>query len=941
MRRAIRETALVHEIVGREAQLRAVDRALEAPGDARGLAALVIEGEAGIGKSTLWAEAVRRARDGGWAVISARAVAGESRVTLATLGDLLGAVDEGVFATLPAPQARAVDAARLRADAPGGTVEARTLGVALRSILERLAAAGRLAVAIDDVQWVDPASAAALAFALRRLPDAPILLLVARRTSLPVPFSLGDVIPDGRLTTVAVEPLSVGGLHVLLTLHGGRAPSRATLVRIHRASGGNPLFALEIARVVEAVGEPPAGEPLPVPADVLEILRRRLGAMPRSTRDVLLDLAVLGAADADRLAAVEARDVRPDLDAAVAEELLRLDAGAVEFVHPLYAAAALAVASPAERRSAHARAAATAATIEEAARHRAMATEATDASIAEALEDAAGQARRRGAPLAAAELLRLAIDRTPREDTDARDRRRLALADELKRLGDAAAAIVELEAVAASDATHPHVRARARLALATIHYETDGSTDVAVKLATDALGDAAGDPGLEAHACAVLASVDWDDFRRHERIVADGERFLEQAAVRDPLTEQLLLLARCGVDVEAGQPLDPRMVERALELERVAPLPAVSDRFSASLGTWMKVLDRYDEARPWLEATRLAAIDEGDEGSLPYALAHLPELELWTGDWPRAEALAREHLEIADSAGLASQRNQALYNLALVHAHQGRFDEARAEIAEAAAASEAANDAWILSGVLPILGFIELSLGNASAAVAPLERARALRDGLGVTAPWRPAPDLVEALVATGALQRATEVQDEQERRLARYDRPAMRASAARSRGILLAATGQVEEAGEVLRRSLEAERATPIAFDRARALLALGQVLRRLRQRGAARDAFAAAHEAFDRLGAPAWSERARAELERTGLRRGTGADLTESERRVAELAASGMTNRQVAAALFMSPKTVDANLGRAYAKLGIRSRAELGARLGRPEPDDVRSRT
>ena len=141
------------------------------------------------------------------------------------------------------------------------------------------------------------------------------------------------------------------------------------------------------------------------------------------------------------------------------------------------------------------------------------------------------------------------------------------------------------------------------------------------------------------------------------------------------------------------------------------------------------------------------------------------------------------------------------------------------------------------------------------------------------------------------------------------------------------------------LEEALVLHAAAPIEFDRARTVLALGRVRRRLRERGAARDAFEEARAAFDGLGARCWTERAAAELDRTGLRRGAGLDLTETERRVAELAASGMTNREVAAALFISPKTVDANLGRAYGKLGIRSRAELGAVIARgAQPTDPR---
>ncbi|HEY2915985.1 MAG TPA: LuxR family transcriptional regulator [Candidatus Limnocylindrales bacterium] len=917
-------------IVGRELELGRLEAVLGQVAGGAGPAGLLIEGPAGIGKSTLWQAAVDAARSTDWTVLAARAVASESRLTLGVLADVLASVDTEVVASLPAPQRHAIDVALLRVEAQpdgGAPVEGRVLGTALRGVLDRLVRDRPVLLAIDDVQWADPASAAAIAFAVRRLDAIGVALLVARRTPLPLPFAPEEILPRDRWTTIDVGPMSLGAINELLRQHAAAPPSRPTLVRIQQASGGNPLFAIEIARVLEAKGEPPAGEPLPVPSDVRELLRDRLASAPATVRAVLLDLAILGAADDDRLAAVEGRPVGADLGVADAEGLLRRDGPSVAFAHPLYAAAALAAASPAERRAAHRRVAETAASPEERARNLAMATDGPDPGIATALEDAALEARSRAAPLAAAELLRLAIERTPANDVASAARRRLLLGEELQRAGDMAAALVELQAVAGG--SDIRARARARLVMASIRYETDGSTAAAVQLATAALSDAQGDPALEAHAYAVLAAVDWDDLAGHARYVEEGLRRLAEVPQPDPLTEGLLVLVRCGADVSAGLPLDPALVERGLELERIAPAPTVSDRFSASLGTWLKWLDQFEDARLWLERTRQTAIDEGDEGSLPYALGHLPELEVWTGNWERADAVAREHLAAAEASGLAAQRDQALYNLALVHVHQGRVELARAEIAEALATTAATGDDYMRSGVLPHLGLLELSLGNWAAAAAALEEALAMRTALGAVAPWRPGPDLVEALIGAGSLERARTVQEELDRRLPDASRTSSRASAARSRGLLLAASGDLEAARTTLESALGIHDAAPIAFDRARTLLALGQVLRRLRARGAAAHAFREAHATFERLGAQLWVERAAAELERTGLRRSAGPELTESERRVAELAASGMTNRAVAAALFMSPKTVDANLGRAYAKLGIRSRAELGAAI------------
>ncbi|HEX8024827.1 MAG TPA: LuxR C-terminal-related transcriptional regulator, partial [Candidatus Limnocylindrales bacterium] len=677
-----------------------------------------------------------------------------------------------------------------------------------------------------------------------------------------------------------------------------------------------------------AHGEPPAGESLPVPADIRDLLRERLAALPDGTREVLLDLAVVGTVDPDRLAAMHGVDVGGDLERAIADALVRRDGRSISFAHPLYAAAAEAAATPEQRRAAHERAARTAADVEEEARHRALATEGPDAAVAAALEAAARGGRSRAAPLAAAELLRLSIERTPPAEVEAVARRRVALGEVLKQAGDAPAAIRELELVVAeADAA---ARAEARLVLAAIRFETDASPAAAVRLAAAAVEDAGGDPAIAAHAYAVLTAVDWQEIGRHAEYLDAAEAAIAKVAEPDPAVEGLIVLARCGEDVRTGHPLNPGLVARGLELEELAPAPAVADRFSGSYGTWLKLLGRFDEARVWLERTRQAAIDEGDEGSLAYSLSHLPELEVWTGDWDRAEVIAREHLAVSEASNLESQRLQALYNLALVHVHQGRAD-ARAELDAAIAAATEADDRWMLSGILPILGLLELSLGDAAAAVDPFERAYEIREQLGSDEPRRFGPDLVEALIAVGRIDRAEAVQRELEARIARFDRPSSRATVARSRALLLAAHGRLEEARDALDEALGQHAVALIPFDRARTLLALGQVRRRLRERGAARDAFEEARAELERLGSLPWAARAAAELERTGIRRGAGLDLTETERRVAELAASGLTNREVAAALFMSPKTVDANLGRAYAKLGIRSRAELGAVIAR----------
>ncbi len=915
------------EVIGRDAELRGVDTFLDAVTGS--LAVLAIRGEAGIGKTTLFREAVRRAAERGFTLLVAQAAAAEAHLTLTTLADIVEPVVDAAGDALPPVQRAALDAALLRTGPSERPLEPRLLGAATRCLLNHLASTSPVLVAIDDAQWADTASASTLAFALRRLPSAPVGLLLALRTGEPAPPALASIADSERTTSIDIGPLSVAALHHLLKARTGRSPSRSVLIRIREASGGSPLFALEIQRALDEGGMPPAGEPLPVPPDVRALVRDRIRRLPDATADLLLVAATAGRAPVELMARALGRPVDGDLAIAAHEDIARAERGAIMFGHPLFAAAVMAEATPDHRRAAHRRLADVVAGVEERARHRALGSAGPSADHAAELDRVAAQANGRGAPASAVELLDLAIVVTPEGDGAGRDARRLLVGEYAHRAGDAGRAQVALERVI-TGADDPRMRARAGLALAAIRYEADAASS-AFELANAALDDAEGDPQLMARAHATLAAVDWEDFSRPAAHVAEALRLLGTVDDPDPVVLGLALMGRCATDVAAGRTLDPVIVERGLELERRAAPSSVADRFSASLGAWLKTLDDFAGARRWLEGTYLAAMEEGDEGSLPYALSHLPELELWTGDWPAAESYARRHLEIATDRELESQRRQALYNLALVHVHQGRDAEGRAEIDEALAAAATDGDSWTVTSVTPLLGLLELLAGNAAAAAGHLLRATEQREAMGHVAPRRHDQDLVESLVAVGDLDRAREAVDQMEARAGRYHRHSALANAARSRALTVAASGDLDGAIAALDQALGEHDAALIEVDRARTLLTIGQVRRRRRERRAAGAAFEAALVTFERLGAATWAERTRAELARTGIRRSAGPGLTETEWRVAELAASGMTNRAVAAALFLSPKTVEANLSRAYAKLGVASRAELGALLGR----------
>ena len=911
-------------VVGRVAELAAGDAFVRAIDN--GPALLLLEGEAGIGKTTVWAAIADRVEASGAAVYRSQPAAAETSLTLSALADLLERVPEDALAPLPRPQRRAIDAALLRADPAGDALGQRLLGTAVRSVLVELAQRTPVVLAIDDAQWVDSASASTLGFALRRIGAARIGVLAARRLGPSGALDLRSLPASLTRRELSLGPLSLGTLHHVLKDRLGRTPARSTLVRIHEASGGNPLFALEIAQRLLEAGEPPADQPLPVPRDVRELVHQRIQRLPETTRRALLAAALQAAPTMTSLSAALGGEVADDLAIAERGEIVRLQGEHVVFGHPLFAAAVSADATDADRRQIHRSLAQVVEGAEERARHRALATLAPNADVAAELERAANAAAARAAPLAAADLMRHALLMTPAQDAAAIDDRKLTLGRFLKLGGDLTESERVLEDAAQSASTRLS-RARARVALANVVLYLDPSPRCA-RLAAEALADADGDVELMTEAHATLAAVDYDDWRQATHHAREAKRLLAQVPDPSPALESFVLHGFAAAEIRDGGPWPVDAIERALELERIAPPPVVSDRLSASLGYWLFLTDDdLEGGRRWMEATYAAAVEEGDEGSIPFALSHLPLLEFAAGNWATAEECARHYLVAATDAGQDSERLGALFALAQVLVHQGRESEARPLIEELLRDAAAAGSLWDVTKALVALGALELSLGNAEAAVEHLSGAEEGRDRLGDERNSRHEADLIEALITTGRIDEAREVVMNVERRARRFGRHSRLAVAARSRALLSAAMGQLDDAIAALDEALREHALAPFPFERARSELVLGRVRRRRRERTLAKAAFESALATFETLGATLWARRTRAELDRVGLRRSSGTALTEGERRVAELLASGRTVAEVAALLFVSRRTAEANLSRAYRKLGISSRAELGA--------------
>ena len=560
---------------------------------------------------------------------------------------------------------------------------------------------------------------------------------------------------------------------------------------------------------------------------------------------------------------------------------------------------------------------------EERARHLALGALRGDKETVRALDQAARQTRARGAPAAAAELLELA-QRLGAEEPG----RRVQLAEYLLDAGDSGRARRLLEEVIPELQPGP-IRAEALFLLGSIHSHGHSYVEAATLLER-ALRDGSTDLRMRAQVSVGLTVVHVDLGR-----VAEAERYAE-AALCDAeelgdeglLAQALAYLVGCRLI--QGHGLDEARLERAIALEdpnrRIAILrPTV---LAGLLRMWS---GKLEEARAALFSARQRCLERGEENDILTFAYHTVLLECFRGDFQSARRIAYDALERAEQLATEGSRARALAAVATVSAYLGHTDEARGAAEEALALFERTNFVHATFWAVGTLGFLDLSLGATEAAASRLGplAARAMSIGMGEPMITPFAADAAEALVATGRLEAAAVVVDWLEESGRRFDRAWALALGARCRTLLLAARGDLAAAVETAERALAEHERLPIPFERARTLLVAGQLQRRGRRREAARGLLEEALAAFEDLGAALWADKARGELGRLGLRRRSAEELTASEQRVAELAGRGLTNREVAATLFISPKTVEANLARIYRKLEIRSRAELGRRM------------
>jgi DNA-binding CsgD family transcriptional regulator len=891
--------------------------------------AVLIEGPAGIGKTSLLRAGVAKAEAAGATVLYARPVETEATFAYATLVDLLGphlaSIDVRLAEVHRSILRRALgievgpeSAERTLEEPP----DAQRVATAVLAAVRAFTARGPVLIAVDDAPWADQASRDALAFTARRLAGLPVRLLLAQRSAIPggpPPFRLAEAARPIAIERLWLEPLSMGALHQLLSSATGSSFARPTLLRIQELSGGNPFYALELARAFVAAGtliRP--GQDLPMPSSLRALVGARLARLPAATRRLLLITALSARPTIGLLRAVGGNDAPTVIQPAIDAGLISIDGPTVTFEHPLYASTLVAEASAGEVRGVHAALGHASAEDPEArARHLALASEGSDAAVARSLARASLRARGRGAPAMAGELADMAVERTPSLGP-LRSERAIAAAEAWFAAGDPTAARDRAAALVPS--VRGSVRARALLLMSLWAWYAGTSREAVAEL-LPALTAARNDRqllGLLHFHLAVFRDYDIAEARRHSAAAA---RLLEGTADRGHLAAALLQTFHWTVALGRRPPM--ALLEEGLKVETDGPL---TDRLT-SPGIWWAGIGRLDLARERFQHMLDFDLIDGEYSNVANLRTRLSEVELWADDWPTA----RRHAIAAVEAGLetgAGASEMARRSIALVDACEGHLDRAREAAAAGIERTERAGSRVLAAAWLQVTALVAASLGDAVGVEEATGRAwRHLRQ-VGYVEPMRldPSPERIEALAALGRLDEARAELEALAARQRRVAKPW--AAAAITRGLARVALASADTAAALAATSMVASGQPPewSRFDVGRVLLVRGQVLRHARRRRDADEALRRAHAIFAGLGATVWAQRALAEQARLGLTRSSALALTPTEARVARLAGDGLSTRDVAAEMGISPRTVDTHLASLYGKLGVTSRAELG---------------
>ena len=907
-------------LLGRLAELAACQDALSPGGN--GAAGVLLTGPAGIGKTSLWRAVATSQADGAVVLRTTGIPAGQRGFV--NLADLLDPVTQTVVPRLPEPQAGALRAA-LGLTVAETPIRETLIERAVVTVIRDLAAGG-LVVAVDDEQWVDDDTRELIQTAAVRLGDAPVRWLVAVRSGH-ADEGLAKVLEHE--LGARMRRLDLAGLDdaSLSDLVGDRFPgqwSPGVLRRVVSLAAGSPYAALEIARETIAGGGRD-GAAIQLPSTLSGALRRRLERLGPRTLRVVQVAALATSPTRALLRAVEGGPVSEQVDEALEANVLEAVAPdpVLQFSHPLLREAVESMLTGPARRRLHRLIGAALGEQEEAVWHLACGADEPDEALAERVEEAAENVRTRGALVRASALAQMAVALTPDPDGTSAWRRRIIRLERLAEAGE----FDQVRRLGEKWALDIPVTLRGRLSVVRGSNALD--LESASTLLAAGFAELAGiDPARAAGAGTQLSVISGIVLRR----LGEGRRQAAAAVVQarmagDPVVLRNALGADGYLAAIAGESNAGEKLREAVRLPGLDDTPYFYDSPETELGIWSLWRGELDQARDLLATVIAAAERHGSEASINGILIHLVEVEWRAGHWDTAAAHAAVHARWMRETG-HGQGGTAAYVVSLMEASRGNVDDARALAGAGVEHAEEQQDWAFAAQCRWVLGQLELSVDDPAAAVHWLEPiAEMLQAGqIGEPGCYPFTPDLIEAWAAVGDLERAG-------RRLAwlqdaasRLDHPWARITSSRAEAVLrLAQRDPATAVQSVAAVILEArERGLPLELGRC--LLVLGTAQRRSRQRRDAAVSLRDAAAIFGSLGATRWQALAEAQLAR--LTPEPERTLTPTERRIADLVAAGRSNPEVAAALFVSVKTVEANLTRIYRKLGLRGRVDLARR-------------
>jgi DNA-binding CsgD family transcriptional regulator len=903
-------------LAGREDEQRRIDQLLDqAVAGSSGV--LVLRGDPGIGKTALLDYAASRA--GSMRILRTTGTEAENELGFAGLYSLLHPLAD-YLDRLPEPQAAALRSA-LGISYHEARSDRLAVAAGTHGLLTTVAEDVPLLILVDDLHWLDPASAGALLFALRRLDRDAVACLVTMRS--------GTAGPAG-LPCLDVTGLDRDAARSLVEAVAGIAPSPEVAQRLHAETGGNALALVELSVILTAEQLAGAGlleAPLEPGAAIRQRFAVRLNQLSASSRTMLL---VAAAAGRCLPAEVHAAAVRLDgvdgdtLDEAEATGLIRLTSTGIEFSHPLLRSVAYHMAGPAQRRAAHLALAETLTSTERAAWHLSAASTGPDDAAAAALDAAAALAAGKGAPLEAAAAWERAAELSATDEH--RSARLTEAAEAVLNGGDLDRARRLTKTLPGTAQRLPRGRmlaVRGRLDLLTGHM-TVAHRELAES--ADLVADA--DPLLavelldQAVSAALEAGMYDEAGQAAERMAELAERSDETARFLADLGYGSLAWQRG--EAEHGLSLIYRAVSR---LEASPALARRPERQLDLASAWCDA-GRPDRASICTERAVELARSEAFAGRLPRALAWASWLDGERGQWSRAVAFGSQALDLALATGQTYLACYAYATLANIEAAQGRDDDCLRHAHEAEQIAGELGLRKLQVQAYRARALLDLGRGRLEEAIVRYEGLRRLVADAGIAHPYYSTlPDLAEAYARSGAAEQARAVLPEFLAQVPGHANPQSAARAARCRGLV------ADDFDAPFLEAIALHERGDVVFQHARTHLVYGERLRRAQRRKDARVQLRAAAEMFGRLDARPWAERARTELRASGETMARGGDgteqLTPQELQIAVLVTEGRTNAEVGQALFLSTRTVEFHLSRAYRKLGVASRTELTRRF------------